>query len=123
MNIHFIWFGSKPHPELTAKIAAKMRYLNTMFSQTALLTFRLCTTSDLISQLESTFKGEHIGGLRLQIDNVENEFTKLPSSSIDPITAEDIGALRTFFYKGSIGPIANKALAADIIKYTVLLNL
>lgn len=122
MIIHFIWFGSIPHPEVVARIAAKMRYLKSMFMQTSDLTFFLWTTPDLMVVLQSRFTNEHLppkGSLNLQMKSIDELFLK---SALPHLSTDTIMKLRTLFIRESSGPISNKAVAADMIKFLALFH-
>lgn len=117
MNLHFIWFGSNPPQGLTAKIAAKMRYLNSMFNLVPNLTFYLWTMPNEMGVLTSKFAAEHLGNLHIK--NIEDLFKQIRNPQ--HLTKDELKQLRALFLRESTGPISNKAVAADMIKFLTLL--
>lgn len=122
MIIHFIWFGSAPHPDLIKKVARKMRYLKVMFADASNLHFYLWTTSDLKGSLNKGFASQEdlMGGWHLDIQTKDINELFRPSSPY--LSFDDTCSLKDIFIKESLGPLSKPALAADMLKMLILLH-
>lgn len=119
MKIHFLWFGSIPHPDLITKVATKMRYLKTMFSNTPNLTFCLWTTSHLKDNLFNKFSSQKSDrNLNIKIKDIDELFNR----TSEYLSIEEIYQLKKLFIEESFGSLAKRALAGDMIKFLILLH-
>jgi len=122
MKIHFIWFGSVPHPDLITKVARKMKYLRMMFADIPELTFYLWTTNNLKGSLTRGFISQEdlTGGwhLDIQIKDINELFNR---TSLH-LSFDDTCSLKDLFIKESFGSLNKMALAADMLKMLILLH-
>ena len=122
MKIHFIWFGSVPHPDLITKVARKMKYLRMMFADIPELTFYLWTTNNLKVSLTRGFISQEdlTGGwhLDIQIKDINELFNRTSLY----LSFDDTCSLKDLFIKESFGSLNKMALAADMLKMLILLH-
>ena len=121
MEIHFIWIGNRPHPNIIQKILTKAKYLNTVFNNNTCI--NIWTTNDLVNSINVMCINDSFYNTKMKIKIVDTLFK---IDSYDPNTTclnnSDFKALYRAFISELKGAVSNIALAADILKFLILFH-